>query len=74
MKYQPWFSGHGDEKDIIRYLSEMRLKSDAHILVVHGNTQTSSLALKHTLERKNFPQKVIVPEIGEIYRKDFNEK
>lgn len=49
----------------------MPLTRDANILVVHGDTKSSSLALKHALKRDGFPQNVIVPDIREIFTKEF---
>lgn len=52
MSQKHGFSGHGDERDITEYLSSLRLASDSKIVVVHGDTQGSSLAMAHTLKRK----------------------
>lgn len=49
------------------------MATDSKILIVHGDVNGSSLALKHTLERKNFPQECIVPDLNDIYQKDFDK-
>jgi RNA-metabolizing metallo-beta-lactamase len=67
MEQKSGFSGHGDEKDLLKYLQSTNLKRDAHILVIHGDTKSSSIALKHTLERKDFPQIVHVPDLEEKF-------
>ena len=73
MEQKSGFSGHGDEKDLLKYLQSTNLKRNAHILVVHGDTKSSSIALKHTLERKDFPQIVHVPDLEEIYTVNFDK-
>lgn len=52
MSQKQGFSGHGDEKDLLEYISKLRLASDSNILIVHGDREGSSLALSHTLKRK----------------------
>ena len=60
-------------KILLKYLQSTNLKRNAHILVVHGDTKSSSIALKHTLERKDFPQIVHVPDLEEIYTVNFDK-
>lgn len=73
MSQKQGFSGHGDERDLVKYLSSLRLASDSSIIINHGDTQRSSLALAHTLKRKWFPQKCIIPELNEIFVKNFDK-
>lgn len=51
----------------------MALTRDANILVVHGDTKSSSLALKHALMREGFSQNIIVPDLQEILTVDFDK-
>lgn len=62
-----FLSGHGDEEDLQTWLWAMKLRKDATIRIVHGDVSGSSLAFKHTLERKWYQWKnVIVPNIEEV--------
>ena len=63
MSQKQGFSGHGDEKDLIHYLSELRLASHSNIILVHGDIQSSTLAFAHTLKREGVAQRVFVPDL-----------
>ena len=47
-----FMSGHADEKSIIKYLGGWSYQNDAKIYINHGDVEKQSLALKHTIMRK----------------------
>lgn len=47
-----FFSSHGDEKSLLRWLEGWNTNTKTKIYLNHGDIEESSLAFKHTIERK----------------------
>jgi predicted metal-dependent RNase len=67
------FSGHADEEDILTWMEAIKMTKDAVTSIIHGDIHGTSASLKNTLRRKGFNNKIIVPDINEIFTRDFDK-
>jgi metallo-beta-lactamase family protein len=61
-----FLSGHADAEDILTYLESLQLAKGQKILIIHGETDGSSVDLKEFLESYGYhPESLIIPELSQ---------
>jgi metallo-beta-lactamase family protein len=61
-----FLSGHADAEDILTYLESLQLAKGQKILIIHGETDGSSIDLKEFLESYGYhPESLIIPELSQ---------